>query len=341
MLANSHIVLNDDDMPDERTDLRQHRDRLMSTGIGWVRRVRRFQNWINVGCVLGGALLSGIGGGMEGSMMPAAGAGVLTLKGLLVCFGAAVVFLGGVALLIIQDEAPELLARAAVLEGEAQRFLDERDGLTARLDGLAALDRRRLELIDANRTMREALEQTLLVPEAEPAGAAQGMIDLAGRYLISSIGFETGEAWAISIFRVETDEDGEILNRIAALRADRLDERRQARSWRRNEGFVGAAWVSNRDTIIEDCHEPQVAADYPVPVTCRRDYDADRYRSMAVIPIRLGAERQVWGLIAASSDRIGRFRRDPGNRQVQTVDTVRLIGRMTGLMAAAFSRAGL
>lgn len=278
---------------------------------------------------------------MEGAMVPETGPGILTLKGLCILLGSAVVFLGGLALLIIQDEAPELLARAAALEGKAQEFLDERNGLTARLEGLAALDRRRLELIDANRTMREALEQTLLVPEADAGGAAQGMIDLAGRYLISSIGFETGEAWAISIFRVEADQHGEILNRIAALRADRLDERRQARSWRRNEGFVGAAWVSNRDTIIEDCREPQVAADYPVPAGCRRDYDADRYRSMAVIPIRLGAERRVWGLVAASSDRIGRFRRDPGNRQVQTVDTVRLVARMTGLMAAAFSRTGI
>ncbi|MEG8015892.1 hypothetical protein [Sphingomonas sp. 22R3R2A-7] len=331
-------------MPDERLSLRIHRDNMMSTGIGWVRRVRRFQKWINVGCVLGGALVSGIGGGMEGPMVPALGSGILTLKGLLVCFGAAVVFLGGLALLIIQDEAPELLARAAALEGQAQQFLDERDGLTIRLEGLGALDRRRLELIDANRTMREALEQTLLIPEADALGAAQGMIDLAGRYLISSIGFETGEAWAISIFRVEADNngdgDGEILNRIAALRAEKLDERRQPRSWRRNEGFVGAAWVSNRDTIIEDCHEPRVAADYPVPPGCRREYDADRYRSMAVIPIRLGADRRVWGLVAASTDRIGRFRRDPGNRQVQTVDTVRLIARMTGLMAAAFERAG-
>ncbi len=327
-------------MPHERTDLRHHRNRLMATGIGWVRRVRRFQKWINVGCVLGGALVSGIGGGLEGPMVPTAGTGILTLKGLLVCSGAITVFLGGIALLIIQDEAPELLARAAALEEEAQQFLDERDGLKARLEGLSALDRRRLELIDANRTMREALEQTLLIAEAEPTGAAQAMIDLAGRYLTSSIGFETGEAWAISIFRVEADEDGEILHRIAALRADRLDERRQARSWRRNQGFVGAAWVSNRDTIIEDCHDPQVAADYPVPAACRRDYDGDRYRSMAVIPIRLGPEQHVWGVVAASSDRTARFRRDPGNRQVQTVDTVRLIARMTGLMAAAFSRTG-
>ncbi|MGN6620661.1 MAG: hypothetical protein ACTHKR_06315 [Sphingomonas sp.] len=59
---------------------------------------------------------------------------------------------------------------------------------------------------------------------------------------------------------------------------------------------------------------------------------------MAAIPVRLGPDQMIWGVVAVSSNRVGRFRRDPGNRQVQTVDTVRAMPRMIALMAAAFQR---
>ena len=126
------------------------------------------------------------------------------------------------------------------------------------------------------------------------------------------------------------------MRRIAGLRAERLAEQAQAREWRLNEGLVGVAWHTGRDAIIEDYRDPQVAIDYPVPDQQRREYDPDRYRSMAAIPIRVGPEQTIWGVVAASSDRTGRFRRDPRNNRVQAVDTVRIIGRSTALLAAAF-----
>ncbi|WP_423605694.1 hypothetical protein [Sphingomonas sp. MS122] len=325
-------------MREARTSLREHRDRLMSTGLAWVRQARRFQAGINIVCVMGGAALAGVGGAMEGGLAPASGDGLITVKGLCVWLGIGLVFVGGILLLLLRDEAPELLARAAALEREAQKFLDERDSLLAGLDSAAALDRKRLALIDANRTMREALEQALLVPEATPGVASHLMLQTALRFITASIGFDADEEWAISVFQVQGEGDEAVLNRIAAARADRLSEQNNPRSWKRNEAFVGAAWHSARDLIIEDSSDPQVTQDYPVPRDKQRDYDTGRYRSMAAIPVRLGAEPRIWGVVAASSNHVGRFRRDPNNRQVQTVDTVRAMARMIALMAAAFER---
>jgi len=310
----------------------------MSTGLGWVRKARSFQRWINIICVFGGAALGAVGGAMEGPLMPAAGIGVLTVKGVCVWLGVSLVAVGGIILMILQDEAPALLARAAALETEAQSFLDDRDGLVERLQASSNLDRKRLALIDANRTMREAAEQALLLPDATVEGSANAMLHTALRFITSSIGFDADEEWALSVFQVRGEGDDALLVRVAAARADRLSEQNNPRSWKRNEGFVGAAWHSTRDVIIDNGCDPKVAIDYPVPDDKKRGYDDDRYCSMAAIPVRVGPEPYIWGVVAASSNREGRFRRDPHNRQVQNVDTVRAIARMTALLAAAFAR---
>ena len=99
----------------DRRTLRVHRDDLLQTGLSWVRSARRFQAYINIGCVMGGAALGAIGGAMEGGLVPANGEWALTLKGICVWLGVALVFIGGLLLFLLQDEAPVLLARASAL----------------------------------------------------------------------------------------------------------------------------------------------------------------------------------------------------------------------------------
>lgn len=302
----------------------------------WARKARRFERWINLFGVIGGSLLLGVGSGLGGDLVPTSGG--LTIKGLVIVLGAILALVGNVLLLAMREEAADLLDRAAALEATAQSFLDERTGLLARLDAMATLDRKRLALIDANRVMRETLEQALLVEAADVPGTAHVMLTAALPFLTVSIGFDPDEEWSISIFQVQGTDKDAILHRIACARADRLAEQRQPRSWRRHEGFVGEAWARDRPMIIEDSSDPKVAEAYPVPDDLRRSYDATRYRSMAAIPVRLGDPATVWGVIAASTNRPGRFRRAPEDREAQAVDTVRLIARMSGLMAAAFAR---
>lgn len=202
------------------------------------------------------------------------------------------------------------------------------------LEATTVLDRRRLALIDANRKMREALEQALMIPEADPVGTVDMMIEVALPDLLLSVGFSPDEAWAISVFAVQGDE----LVRISAKRAHRADEQKIARRWRRNQGYVGAAWAREDAVVVTDGQDGAIAEELRVPTDMQKPYDAERYRSMAAIPVRLGDPAEIWGVIAVSSDRPGRFQRRPGDRNEQAVDTVRLIARMTALMAAAFRR---
>lgn len=225
----------------------------------------------------------------------------------------------------------EAIAEDAIAAGRALEA--ERDAATA--DG-EALDRRRMAYRHASNVMREAVEQSMLADVATLVSAADFMLKSAELAVRAAIGFETDERWAISIFQVQGQGDEAVLHRLAGMRAERLAEQAQAREWCRNEGLVGVAWHTGRDGIIADYRDPQVAIDYPVREEQRRDYDPDRYRSMAAIPIRVGPDQAIWGVVAASSDHTGRFRRDPGNDRVQSVDTVRLIARSAALLAAVF-----
>jgi hypothetical protein len=316
---------------DDRKSLAERREALMAKSLIWVRNTRQFQRAINIGSLLG-VIMLGFGSSMSGDLVPAGGG--LTQKGLVVAFGALFGFAGGIVALFLQDEAPALLASASDLEREAQKFLDERDVLNRELQGCADRDQKRLALIDANRTMHEVLEQALLIPSADPAAIIDMMVETALPHLLVSVGFAQDEAWAISVFEVQ----GEELVRISAKRAHRADEQKVARRWKKNEGVVGAAWARQDVVIVADGQDGATADELKVPADLQRTYDATHYRSMAAVPLSVGDTATVWGVVAVSTDRVGRFRRLPGDRQEQAVDTVRLIARMIALMAAVFQR---
>lgn len=298
-----------------------------------VMRLLRRSAWLQRGITgfgaIAGPVLLGIGSGWDGSLFAAAGSG-LTWKGIVLFAGGVLALIGGVLLLILQETTLDLIIDAEALEVEARRYLEERDVQIL-------LDRNRLAMIDADSAMRETLEQVLQEPAAKVEPALQLMLDAAKLHLAASVGFQPGEAWTISVFRIRSRGGPARLYRIAALRAETLDERRVARDWGQNEGFVGTAWAGNRDVVIEDSLDARVKEDYPIPAGHAREYDERRYRSMAVIPVRAAGDR-VWGVVAASSDQVRRFHRDRGNRAKQAVDTVRLVAQVTALTAIAFSR---
>lgn len=252
----------------------------------------------------------------------------------MVFVGAALAAVGGAFIARFDFRKLELSAFLTEAEAIAESAIAEGREAEGRLKAAEVLDLRRLALIDANKVMRETLEQALLIAEAEPVGTIDMMVETALPHLLLSVGFGQDEAWVISVFQVQGDE----LVRVAAKRARRADEQKEARRWKKHEGFVGAAWVREDAVIVADGQDDVTVDELKVPPAMQRSDDVTRYRSMAAVPIRVGYPAEIWGIVAVSSDRAGRFRRLPGDRQEQAVDTVRLIARMTALMAAAFLR---
>jgi hypothetical protein len=257
-----------------------------------------------------------------------------TVGTVLVFVGATLAGVGAAFVARFDFRKLELTTLLTEAEEIAEEAIEAGRKLQDRQSSAALLDRRRLALIDANTVMREALEQALLIPEADPVGTVDVMIEMALRHLLVSIGLEQEEEWVISVFQVQGDE----LVRVSAKRALRADEQKHSRRWKMNQGAVGAAWARQDVVVMSDGQDGVSMHDVKVPAALQKPYDGTRYRSMAAVPVRLGDPVRIWGVVAVSSDRPGRFRRLPGDRQEQAVDTVRLIARMTALMAAAFER---
>ncbi|WP_143736877.1 hypothetical protein [Erythrobacter tepidarius] len=252
----------------------------------------------------------------------------------LVCVGAALALVGGVFVARFDFRKLELTAFLNEAESIAEDAIKEGRHLEARQSAAEALDTRRLALLDANRVMRETLEQALLFDDADLISTLELMVDTSLSHLLVSVGFSQEEAWVLSIFQVQGDE----LVRVVARRAKRADEKKESRRWKKNEGIVGAAWARENVVIVADGQDDLTADELKVPTGLQHPDDKERYRSMGAVPIRLGDPAEIWGVVAFSSDRAGRFKRAPNDRQEQAVDTVRLVAHMTALVAATFRR---
>lgn len=281
-----------------------------------------------------------VGTGVIGAFLAAGARAVEGTPGTVMVFsGAGLAGVAGLFVALFDFRKLELSSFLTEAENIAEGAIDAGRAAQAKLDRLTedgkVLERRRLALIDANAVMREALEQMLLVPGGTLENSIDAMLEAALRHILVAVDFTIEETWAISVFQVQGDE----LVRIQAKRALRADEQKVSRKWKKNEGFVGAAWALENDVIVSGGEDDLGAYQLKVPDGLKRPYDAERYCSMAAIPVRVGGPANIWGVIAVSSNKAGRFRRVPnGDRQEQAVDTVRLIARMTALAVAAFSR---
>lgn len=273
--------------------------------------------------------------GLAGAALAAISKVVTGTAGTVMVFvGAALAAVGGIFVARFDFRKLELTAFVLEAESVAEEAIQKGRVIESQRKVAEALDLRRLALIDANKVMREVLEQALLISEANHVGTVDAMLETALPHILVSVGFDQEEAWVISVFQVQGDE----LVRIVAKRAHRADESKDARRWKKNEGAVGAAWARADAVIVADGQDDVIADELKVPAQLQKPDDNERYRSMAAVPVRLGDPAEIWGVIALSSDQPGRFQRLPNDRQEQAVDTVRLIARMTALSAAAFRR---
>ncbi len=304
--------------PNQHSVIKKYSDRIAA--------LERLRPWL-VGVGVAGAFSAALGKAFQGATGT-----------ILAIVGAVVAAIGGLFVAAIDYRKLELgtnlteaeaIAEQAIAHGRASEAERDRVVAEARL-----LDARCLALIDAGSAMFEACENALNAEDLSLEEAIDTMLRAGQRDILGAIEFDAHEYWAVSVFRVDKAE----LRRVVALRPNSVEERVEGRSWQRGEGFAGMAWHHDDDVIIPDCNQPEVVAAYKVPPEKRLDTDNARYRSMAVVPIRVGPGDSFWGAVAVSSDHVGRFRRDPSNQRVQNVDTVRLVARVIELLVAGFGR---
>jgi hypothetical protein len=161
------------------------------------------------------------------------------------------------------------------------------------------------------------------------------MMDAGGIHLQAAMDTDRHELWAFSIFRKSVEPDGvEVMTRIAVHWADRIGEHVLPRTWLKQEGFTGWAWHDGDELIVPNVNDLNYAGRYQVPEYKKRENDEQRYVSAAAIPIRVGEHDEIWGYVTATSNKAGRFKRDPTNLQSQNVETVRALARLIATQVA-------
>jgi hypothetical protein len=250
--------------------------------------------------------------------------------------GGLVAVLSGMAVAAFDFRKLELTTSLGKAEDVAERAIAAGRSAVGNLDAARgewrARDRRRVHRLTALASMREMIEQAM-VNTLDTATAAEVAINVALFDIVGAIGFEPGEYWTLSVFEIDASED--MAFRIAAGWADRAGEEGDGRSWRAGEGYTGMAWRDGAEIIEADTATPAALRRYTVAPGKAKSYDPVRYRSVACVPIRIGSDQTIWGVVTATSDTIGRFKDEAPGSEVQAVDMVRDVAGMMALIAVA------
>lgn len=245
--------------------------------------------------------------------------------------GASFAFIGGLWSLMAEQTAPEALEAARRALDEAKRHEASRMADVYELESLTDDWRWLSELYSAAGVLREAVENLIASDEFSDADL-QRLLDGIGRQLHGLLGYGGGEYWTIAIFRysAEGTRPGE-LRCEAHQRSDRSDESRERRSWLPGEGIAGHSYQANREIVVHDVRDAQNAGWVHVPPHKRKPDDAERYRSMAAVPIRVSGVDHLWGVVVATSDQPGRFTIDSEGSVSPSVEPLRLFAGMVAL----------
>jgi hypothetical protein len=312
----------------EAVSLKEQRERLFNAV---VQRYEDGEWWrlvVNLFFVGGGGLLAGLGK-LEVIGEPHAS--------WLLGVGLTMVLVGGGLSAWFDFRRKELTKHAKESIDLAQTFLDEKERLKRQIESAHRLDERRRYLIQAIQQMQEAVER---MPIEQPLETVVGaMLDAGSSDLEGACGFGAGEKWAFSIFRREqltSRSNKEVMRRFALSWADRRGEKAssKAREWKKKEGFTGVAWQNDAEVIESDATDPRVAALYPVPSTKQKPDDRDRYVSVAVIPIKVGSNDEMWGAVTATSNVKDRFSRDSTDPAEHNVSVVRMVSQLIAMQVA-------
>jgi GAF domain-containing protein len=237
-----------------------------------------------------------------------------------------VVFLGSIFVMIIDEDASEELAAARRAQEEFRELIDELDALP---DYEAAIDRQ-IYLYQSMSVMRSTLERSVVSGD-DLLGTVKLMVELTERLLPVALGFKQSDRWTICVYQAEATGTGrDRLVCVAHHRAIRCDVS-EARCWDEGVGVAGIAYANRQEVVVPDMQAAGLGSVFNIAAGAR-DYDEDRYRSIAAVPVRVDGRDKPWGVVVATNDRYGHFSLEE-DLGAQTVEGVRLLAGMVALAA--------
>lgn len=249
--------------------------------------------------------------------------------------GAISVAIGGLVVARLDYRKLEIVREAKDAHDVAEQALDLLHERGRAIETAETLDRKRRERLLAIEQMLEAVEIGL-IKKRNAAEVATIMLSRSIAAIRKAIDYEASDFLTVTIFQKMQSADGEEMCRIGWQWTDPAKGEAGGRSWKLGQGYTGSAWNNalvnpDGDVIEADTHLEHCRKQYPV-----ENSQASRenlYRSVAAIPILVGATNEVWGVVTATSDRSSVFQRDTSNVKVQNVDMIRDVARIAALLA--------
>lgn len=278
-----------------------------------------------------------IGGGLAGiaGFMAETADNAVPWKEIIGFSGAFLALVGGAVVLWVDKGSVSDLENARKALQAAEGFLSQRQELLTMLEDARDLDERRRHLISAQKEMLESAEQVIARANGITGQAAiENLLDTCLHRLLAAMNFRAGEQYNLSVFKVDDVNGEQRLVRLVNRCADRTDEKRNSRSWASGEGFSGAAWARSQEVILSDTTSTEADGAFFVSPENVIDGDSRKYRSLISLPLKVGADNAVWGVLTITSDRANRFSRVPSSDASPGVEAARATGKALEILAS-------
>ena len=240
-----------------------------------------------------------------------------------------VVFLASLISLMGKRGSTEVLSTA-------QRAVHQTEVLQERLDrGLREWPdvEAMVALHSATSLFRDVLESAA-AQKASLSQVLENMVGVVERTLPAAAAFTYSDPWTICLYKadlIDSSNDRHELKLVEHLRAIKCDKS-SARAWPEGRGVSGVAFSNSSEIQIPDMTEASAVALYQSAGNVK-SYDADRYRSMIVVPIKVQGMSKPWGVVAATSSSSYHFN-DDDETGLKPAEAIRALANYAALAVA-------
>lgn len=249
------------------------------------------------GTVLGAALVAGSTWVGSQSFAQAA-----TVETSMLVVGLVLSIFSSLALVFLDQTTPELIK-------ENLDTLRHNEDLKEDLKAAYLYQDHLLARTTVNSQVRELVENAIVqgcttLEQAQKFAESIISIFVERRLSLFGIG---DEFWNFGVYLYDDKKDRLVC--IACRRESPEEQKKEHRDWEPGNGHVGLAFARSAEIIFADATVPELRPVLEAQGENRREDDADRYVSLASIPISTDGTRPL-GVLIATSDKAGRFKSD-------------------------------
>lgn len=298
-------------------------DQSFKASVHYLKRASGFLRWIKVLGTVFGAVLIASSPWIEGTSH----ADAQRLSDLALWIGIVLTVFGSVILIFVDQTTPEVLS-------ENLQLARQQDVLEENFRFLLGYIEHTLSRLSLDSYLREIIESAV-TDGCESVEKLRMYSDTVLSLLVErklSLFKIEDENWNFAVYRYEPSKG--VLECLACRRAGDLPDGHVHRDWPPGEGHVGLAFSRSAELIFADASREELRPVIGAKGDRERDYDEERYRSLAAMPISSDGLTPL-GILIATSDTEGRFKNE-GERDEEDWEREDVLREVAAYLAILF-----